>query len=77
MSRDIQSATQSIMVSSGTIGQPNKRIALSVLVSQAAGASVPTMFGSRPKRLLNSRASQRMDIFSGPLTLMGEVGIVT
>ena len=71
-----QSAVQSIMRGRGTRGLPNSATMRAALLSQPASASVPVSLGARPKRWPNSWASQRTEIVSGPVTLMGVVGVV-
>ena len=47
-----------------------------MFISHAVGASWPVIVTGLPKRRPNSSASQRTDVVSGPLTLIGDVGTV-
>ena len=44
--------------------------------SSAVGASWPTTFAAVPRRAASCVASQRIEIVSGPVTLIGVVGVV-
>ena len=46
------------------------------LFSQPVAASLPVSLGDLPKSLPNSPASQRTSMVSGPVTLIGVVGVV-
>ncbi len=72
----IQSAVQSIIRERGTEGWPKSFAAAAVFVNHAVGASLPTICAFRPRRAASSCASQRIEMISGPLTLIGEVGTV-
>src|SRR5471032_2395982 len=76
MSRASQSAVHSIMRDSGTLGGPNSLTMRLALLSQPVGAGVPASFGALPKSLPNSAASQLTSMVSGPVTLIGVVGVV-
>src|SRR6185369_6677751 len=47
-----------------------------VLTSQPLGASLPTILGCLPISRPNAKASARTETVSGPLTLIGVVGLV-
>jgi hypothetical protein len=76
MSRASQSAVHSIIFASGTAGRPNSFTMRLESFSQPVGASLPMSLGGLPKSLPNSPASQRISTVSGPVTLIGVVGVV-
>ena len=76
MSRATQSASHSIIVVSDTFGSPSSAKARLASLSQAVGASSPTIVGRFPKRSPKAWASRRTAIVSGPVTLSGSVGVV-
>src|SRR6185369_3197694 len=77
MSRESQSAVHSIILASGTVGAPNSFTMRLELLSQPVDAGLPENLVVLPSSLPNSRASHCTSIVSGPVTLIGVVGVVT
>ena len=76
MSRASQSAVQVIICCKGTLGFPNSLTMRAALLIQPVGDGLPENLGVLPNRLPNSAATLATSKVSGPVTLIGVVGVV-